>query len=169
MSTTEISTIPTTELFIKMVVSNWELQNSRLNGLLEKLTDEGLAAETAPGRNSGAYLLGHLTAVSDALFTFLELGDKLYPQLESIFLRNPENAGLEKPSIAELKDYWVNVNTLLTQKMNAMQPEEWFTAHSAISAEDFAKEPHRNKLNILINRTIHQSYHIGQLIYLIKK
>ena len=50
-----------------------------------------------------------------------------------------------------------------------MQPEDWFTKHSAISAEDFAKEPHRNKLNILINRTVHQGYHMGQLAYLVKK
>jgi hypothetical protein len=166
---TEISIQPTTELFIKMVVSNWELQNSRLNGLLDKLTDEALAAETAPGRNSGVYLLGHLTAVSDGLFTFLGLGERLYPQLDALFVKNPENSGLEKPSLAELKQYWVNVNEVLTEKMNAMQPEDWFKPHSAITADDFAKEPHRNRLNILINRTIHQGYHIGQLVYLVKK
>jgi len=53
--------------------------------------------------------------------------------------------------------------------MDSMSPSDWFTKHSAISAEDFEKEPHRNKLNILINRTNHQSYHMGQLIYLIEK
>jgi len=42
------------------------------------------------------------------------------------------------------------------------QPDEWFAKHSAVSAEDFAKEPHRNKLNILVNRTNHHSYHLGQ-------
>ena len=35
-----------------------------------------------------------------------------------------------------------------------------------VSAEDFAKEPHRNKLNLIINRTNHQNTHYGQLIYL---
>jgi len=76
---------------------------------------------------------------------------------------------LEKPSLAELKQYWTNVNEVLTERMNVMQPEDWFKPHSAISADDFEKEPHRNRLNILINRTIHQGYHIGQLVYLVKK
>lgn len=166
---TETNVQPSTELFIKMVVSNWELQNSRLNGLLDKLADEALAAETAPGRNTGAYLLGHLIAVSDGMFTFLGLGERLYPQLDQIFVKSPENSGLEKPSLTELKQYWAQVNKTLTERMNAMQPEDWFKPHSAISADDFEKEPHRNRLNILINRTIHQGYHIGQLVYLVKK
>jgi len=45
------------EVFIKMVLSKWELQNTRMNNLLENLTDEQLASETAPGRNTGMYLL----------------------------------------------------------------------------------------------------------------
>ena len=45
------------EVFIKMVLSNWELQNTRMNNLLENLTDEQLASETAAGRNTGMYLL----------------------------------------------------------------------------------------------------------------
>jgi hypothetical protein len=166
---TDISVQPSTELFIKMVVSNWELQNSRVNGLLDKLTDEELDAETAPGRNSGVYLLGHLTAVSDGMFTYLGLGERLYPQLDHIFLKNPESAGLDKPSLAELKEYWTKVNEVLTEKMDAMQPDDWFKPHSAIALDAFEKEPHRNRLNILINRTIHQGYHIGQLVYLVKK
>ena len=156
------------ELFIKMAVSNWELQNSRLTGLLNKLTDEELATPTAPGRNTGAYILGHLIAVSDGLFTFLQLGERLHPELEELYLRNPEKSAHDRPSLSTLKNYLVEVNELLDQKINAIQPDEWFTAHSAISAEDFAKEPFRNKLNILMNRTSHMAYHIGQLIYLVK-
>ncbi|GAA3985840.1 hypothetical protein GCM10022210_42660 [Mucilaginibacter dorajii] len=152
-----------------MAISNWELQNTRLNSLLNKLTDEQLAAQTAPGRNSGVYLLGHLAAVSDGLFTYLELGDRLYPQLDEVFLKNADTSGLPKPSIAQLKEYWHRVNTTLKQKFDTIQPADWLTKHSAVSAEDFAKEPHRNKLNILLNRTNHQAYHMGQLTYLVKK
>jgi hypothetical protein len=47
--------------------------------------------------------------------------------------------------------------------------DEWFTRHNNVSAADFANEPHRNKLNIIINRTNHTSYHLGQLVYLAKK
>jgi hypothetical protein len=44
-----------------------------------------------------------------------------------------------------------------------MKPDDWFAKHTAVSAEDFAKEPFRNKLNIIVTRTTHLQYHIGQL------
>ena len=157
------------ELFIRMVMSNWDLQVSRMNSVLAKLSDEELSSPTAPGRNTGVYLLGHLAAVSDGMFTFLGLGEKLSPAMDELFVRKPEDSGLEKPSIEELKEYWNKVNAVLSEKMSQVAPEEWFNRHTAISEEDFAKEPHRNKLNIVINRTNHISYHLGQLVYLVKK
>jgi len=167
MSTTTI--VSEKELFIKMVVSNWDLQVGRMNSVLAKLSDEELSVPTAPGRNTGIYLLGHLAAVSDGMFTFLGIGERLNPAMDEVFLRNPEESNLEKPSIAELKEYWNKVNTLLSEKMSQIAPEEWFNRHTAVSEEDFSKEPHRNKLNIVINRTNHLSYHLGQLVYLVKK
>ncbi len=155
-----------TELFVKMAVDAWNTQNSRLSKMLETLTDEQLSAETAPGRNSGTYLLGHSVAVNDGLFPLLGFGDRLYPHLDEPFLKNPEKSDLEKPSLAELKGYWDRVNSELASHIAKMKPEDWFLKHSSISAEDFAKEPHRNKLNILINRANHQSYHLGQIAYL---
>ena len=140
-----------------------------MNKLLDKVTDEELSSPTAPGRNTGVYILGHLAAVSDGMFTFLGVGERLNPAMDEIFIRKPEESGLEKPSIAELKEYWNKVNAMLSEKMNQIAPEEWFNRHTAVSEEDFAKEPHRNKLNIVINRTNHLSYHLGQLIYLVKK
>jgi hypothetical protein len=157
------------ELFIKMVLSNWELQISRMNNLLGKLSDDELSKPTAPGRNTGVYLLGHLAAVSDSTITFLGLGERLNPAMDELFLRNPENSGLEKPSIGELRDYWNKVNSVLAERIGQMQANEWFARHTAVSEEDFAKEPHRNKLNIVINRTSHLSYHLGQLAYLVSK
>jgi len=154
------------ELFIKIIVSNWELQNKRLNGFLDKLSDERIESEVSAGKNSGLYLLGHLTAVSDAMIPLLGLGERLYPELENIFIKNPDKSGLEKPSLAQTKEYWHHVNNRLASYFSTMQPDEWFEPHTAISAEDFAKEPHRNKLNILLNRTNHEAYHLGQLIFL---
>src|SRR5215213_10608439 len=99
------------EIFVKMVVEAWETQNSRVDKLLEELSDEQLKAAGAAGRNTGVYLLGHLTAVSDGLLPILGLSQRLYPQLEEVFLKNPEKSGLEKPSIADLKKYRRAVNT----------------------------------------------------------
>lgn len=156
----------TTELFVKMAVDAWNTQNARLSNMLETLSDEQLSAETAPGRNSGTYLLGHSVAVNDGMLPILGFGERLYPELDEPFLKNPEKSGLEKPSLAQLKEYWYKVNSELAKHIANMKPEDWFQKHNSVSAEDFAKEPHRNKLNILINRANHQSYHLGQIAYL---
>jgi hypothetical protein len=157
------------ELFVKMALAAWETQNARVTKLLASLTDDQLLSETAQGRNSGAYLIGHLTAVSDAMLPLLGLGEKLYPELEDIFLKNPDKSSLTKPSVSNIRGYWEKVNSTLSPLLAKMNADEWFTRHNAVSAEDFIKEPNRNKLNLLINRTNHTSYHLGQLVYLSKK
>ena len=154
------------EILVKMVIDAWETQNSRVDKLLEELTEKQLQTETASGKNSGAYLLGHLIAVSDGLLPIFGLSGRLYPQLEEVFLKSSEKSGLEKPSVADLKKYWHVVNTKIKEYFKDMKAEDWFGKHVAISAEDFAKEPHRNKLSVLISRTTHQSYHLGQLVFL---
>ncbi|MEP7279350.1 MAG: DinB family protein [Bacteroidota bacterium] len=154
------------ELLIKMIVAEWQKQNKRVDTILETLSEEQLAADTAPGRNSGIYLIGHLVAVNDAMLPILGFGEKLHPGLDTIFLTNPDKSGLARPSLEDLKKYWKEINEKLTQHINKTTPEEWISRHTTVSEEDFAREPHRNKLNILINRTSHQSYHLGQLVYL---
>ena len=157
------------DLFVTMSISAWKTQNIRMDELLAKLSDEELAKETAPGRNTGTYLLGHLTAVNDSLFKFLGFGEMMHPELEDVFLRSPDGSGKETPTVKQLRDYWKEVNAALYNKIDAMPAEDWFAKHSAVSEEDFIKEPHRNKLNIILNRTTHQGYHLGQLAYLIQK
>jgi hypothetical protein len=156
-------------LFVKMVLTAWYTENARVNELLSTSTDLQLMAETAPGRNTGIYLLGHLAAINDTLFKLLGIGTRLHPELDEIFINNPDKAGLIMPSVDNLKKYWNEINTALADNFNKMQPSEWFMRHTSISEEDFIKEPHRNRLNVIITRTIHQSYHRGQLVYLQNK
>ena len=154
------------KLFVKMVIMSWETHNARVNKLLDQLSDEQLFAEIAPGRNRGIYVFGHLVAVSDGILPLLGLSEKKYPELEKIFITEADKSGLQLPSTAELKKCWSEINSALSGHFNVMQPDDWFAKHTAVSQEDFVKEPYRNKLNLLINRTNHLSYHLGQLIYL---
>jgi len=159
--------IPTgKELFIKMAISAWDSYITRLTKLFDKLTDEQLLSQIAPNKNSGVYLLGHMIAINDAMQPLLGFGEKLYPELWKIFVDSPDRSGQSMPSIEELKKYWEDVNAHLTRRISNMKSEEWFTRHASVSEEDFAKEPHRNKLNLLMNRTNHASYHLGQLVLL---
>lgn len=162
MSTNETSTA----LFVKMVLMQWQIQNTRVDDWLKKVPAEQMLQETAPARNTGIYLFGHLAAVNDGLFKLLGIGERLHAELDEIFLDSPDKSGKIFPPVDELKKYWAEINTALTSKFNAMQPEEWFERHTAVSPEDFAKEPHRNRLNVIITRTVHQGYHLGQMNYL---
>jgi len=155
-------------LFVKMALDAWNTQSNRTDKLIQSLSDQTLTDETALDRNTGTYLLGHLTAVHDAMIPLLGLGEKLYPQLETIFLKNPDKSGLEKPAIGDLRLYWNTVQVTLVNYFNQLTAEDWFKKHATISHEDFLKEPHRNKLSVLINRTNHLAYHLGQLAYLKK-
>jgi hypothetical protein len=150
---------------INLALSAWETQLDRFNKHLEKLTDAQLESEIAPGRNRGVYVLGHLTAVNDNFFPLLGLGERMYPQLQDLFIRTPDRT-VPIPTAAELRTYWHDVNTKLTPALRSLTPEEWLGRHNSVSAEDFAKEPTRNKLNVLLSRTSHQAYHFGQIVLL---
>jgi hypothetical protein len=99
----------------------------------------------------------------------LGISERLYPQLEKIFSTSPDRAFDEIPSIAELREYWSKVNGTLAAHFEKMELQDWLSRHTKVSEEDFAKEPHRNKLNVLLSRATHISYHMGQLIFLNKK
>jgi hypothetical protein len=153
-------------LIVKMGLLSWEGQLKRVTSLLNVLTDEQLSQEIAPGRNTGAYLIGHLIAVHDSILPLFGLGEKLYPELEDIFITSPEKSGKQKPSLPQLREYWKVVHQHLNERLASLSEEQWFQRHMSVSEEDFEKEPHRNRLNVLIGRSTHIAYHLGQLILL---
>lgn len=156
----------TTALAVKMVMDRWNGSILNFTKTLNTLTDEQLQKEVAPGKNRGIYLLGHLIAVHDDMLRLLDWGEKKYPELTGPFLKEADKAVELTPSVAELRNMWNDQTSLFQEKLAAMSPEAWFEKHTAVAAADFAKEPHRNKLNIIISRTSHLEYHMGQLILL---
>ncbi|MEO5570158.1 MAG: DinB family protein [Bacteroidia bacterium] len=155
-----------TEIILKMIFDRWNASVNNFDTLLNNLTDETLQKEIAPGKNRGIYLLGHLIAVHDEMLILLGMGEKLYPELNEPFIKSPDKATPQIPAASELRSFWANQCKVLKQKFDILKPAEWFEKHTAVSAEDFAKEPHRNKLNIILTRTTHLQYHIGQLVLL---
>jgi hypothetical protein len=156
----------TTQTTLKMIFDRWYALLKSFDTSLNELTDEQLQKEIAPGKNRGIYLLGHLIAVHDDMLRLLDLGDKMYPELFEPFINAPDKTVSEIASATDLRAYWTKQNEVLKQKLDSLQPDEWFQKHTAVSAEDFAKEPHRNKLNIIITRTSHLAYHHGQFVLL---
>jgi hypothetical protein len=154
------------QILIKMALDAWQGQLKTTDTLLNKLSDEQLMQEIAPSRNRGIYLLGHLVAVHDMMLPLLFIGDAQYPQLHPVFVHSPDKAAADLPSVAELRMQWTAVNEKLSAHFASLTADEWFSRHASVSPEDFAKEPHRNRLNVLLSRTNHLSYHRGQLVLL---
>ncbi len=151
------------KLFVKMALNAWQIQIKRANAAFDGLAEDRLLEEIAPGKNRVIYLLGHLMVVHDALLPLLGLGEKLYPELEKTFLTEPDKAIATLPSAAELRASWARVNAELARHFQVMSPQAWLQRHTAVSEEDFLKDPSRNRLNVLLSRTSHVAYHLGQL------
>ncbi len=149
-----------------MSLDAWYNEVSRADELINELSDDDLKREVAPGRNTGVYLLGHLAAVHDALFPLLGVGEKLHPEMTEIFIANPDKSQHTKPSVQKVREFWKEVNKKLSEQINQFDDEQWLQKHTSVSEEDFKKEAHRNRLNVLISRTNHLAYHAGQLAFL---
>lgn len=153
-------------MMVKTILDGWTGTLKRADTLINELTDEQLMKEVSPGRNRGIYLAGHLVAVHDAMLPLLGLGEAHYPMLAEPFIKTPDNKGSYPYTIENIRNYWKEVNQDLNSKMAALTPNEWLEKHTAVSAEDFAKEPNRNRLNVLMSRTLHLSNHYGQMLFL---
>jgi hypothetical protein len=153
-------------LFVRMVIDRWNGSIANLDKHLNALSDQQLQQEIAPGKNRGTYILGHLIAVHDDMFKLLYIGEKMFPGLQEPFIKLADKTTSQMPSASELRTFWNQQCEVLNKKFEKMTPEQWFEKHAAVSEEDFSKEPHRNKLNIVISRTSHLQYHTGQLVLL---
>lgn len=151
------------QTFIQMVMKQWNIHVNRLDKVFDSLSDEALQLEIAPGKNRVIYLLGHLVASNDTMVKLFDVGERKYAFLDEAFLNNPDKSGLPMPEVAELRKIWKDSNVELTAYFAKMTPDNWFSRHTAMTDEDFEKEPGRNKLSVLINRTNHMAYHWGQL------
>jgi len=154
----------TEALLTTTALNSWKLVIGRLEAGLAPATDEQLQEHVAPGKNRLQYLVGHLAAVHDRMFPLLGLGERLYPQLDDVYLTNPDGTHPDPLSGGELKKAFAEVNGKLTAAFEALTPQEWLQKHTSVSDEDFAKDPSRNRLAVLLSRTNHASFHSGQAV-----
>ncbi|MEO6548651.1 MAG: DinB family protein [Ferruginibacter sp.] len=155
------------EIAIKMVLVAWHSKVKQFDKLLSELSDEQLLKEVSPGRNRGIYILGHLTGLADHAALLLGFTKELAaPHLVKPFIQTPDKEINDLPAPTELRTEWEKAKNVLADHVAASAPGEWFQKHTSVSEEDFEKEPHRNKLNVMLSRASHLDYHLGQLIFL---
>jgi hypothetical protein len=146
----------------------WKTQIERADKLFGSLSSEEVQREIAPGRNRLLYLWGHLTAIHDAMLPLLGLGERLHPEFDAAFVSNPDQSQAATPSHEQVRQAWNAVNSDLWKGMEGMSWSDWLQRHTAVSEEDFAKDPSRNRFAVLLSRTNHLAYHLGQAVLGVK-
>jgi len=148
---------------VKAALNAWQIQADRTTKFINESSDELLLKEIAPGKNRGIYLVGHLAAIHDAIPEILVFGKKAHPELAAIFITAPDKTIDNIPTVSELRTIWTSVHDRLKNEFSKIPAENWFTRHESMTDADFEKDPARNKMSVLLNRTNHFAYHFGQL------
>jgi DinB superfamily len=150
------------ELLVATAVNFWNSGLSRADKIFLNASPKELEQPVGPGKNRLFYLWGHLAAVNDSMISLMGFGPRLHPELDEVFITAPDRTAVNEPSPEEVKRVWTEINARLASEFAKMKPADWLHKHTAVSDADFAKEPLRNRLAILLSRTGHLGYHLGQ-------
>ncbi len=151
------------QIAIKMITDNWNVMVSKVNNIVNTYTDDELELPVAPEKNKVKWIIGHLAAVNDLTLSILGVSEVTNPKQANRFTKTPFNKAQNLISIKEIKEYWFKTSELINSGTKKFSANDWFQKHNSITAEEFVKEPHRNKLNVLMGRANHISHHIGQM------
>lgn len=151
------------DLFVATTIKTWNIAIDRLDRLFSSLSDQELQTEVSPGRNRAYYILGHLAAYHDRLLPMLGLGERLHPELDKLFIINPDTKVSDEILAPELRKMFTEINREFTRLITALPPAELLKKHESVSADDFAKDPLRNRLSVFQTRIAHAMFHAGQI------
>lgn len=152
------------QTFVDAALRGWRSNMDRAGKLFGSLTPEELELEVAPTRNRLIYIWGHLSASNDAILPLFGFGPRRFPDLERMFVKNPDRAVTQIISGTELKEIWTQLDVALWEEFQKLSSSDWLQRHQGVSPEDFVREPHRNRYASLLGRTAHLAYHLGQAI-----
>lgn len=152
------------DLLIAMSLKAWNQQSDRAGKIWNSMTDEQLLRPVAADRNRIIYLLGHLTASNDGLFPLFSDKPRMFPEWEEIFLKTPDAADKRLPETSVLREAWTAGASALSGLFAGFSTADWLDRHNAMTADDLAADPGRNKMSVLFSRTAHMAYHIGQIL-----
>jgi hypothetical protein len=153
-----------TERMILSALQSWSQVIARLDQKLLNLTDEQLERQVSPERNRLIYLLGHLTVAHDKMRILLRMNDRLHPELDIAFFDHPDRSQRHQFSTSDLKKAWSDVNQDLMAGMLRFTSKEWLERHGAVLEAEFLLDQSRTRLAILLSRTNHASFHLGQIV-----
>lgn len=150
------------QAMINQLLGQWNKDVAAMTAIFEREAASNGANEIAPQKNSVMYLLGHMTAVHDRLVEALDAGERTCADLDKQFLEDADSKAANA-DYRQLLDRWKAVSDRVSGIFSGQTVADWMKRHHYVSDADFAKEPHRNRLAILISRLAHLNTHLGQL------
>src|SRR5258707_3128011 len=116
---------------------NWRSNVDRAGKLFGNLSQEQLLQEVARGKNRLIYLWGHLTAINDALIPLLGFGPRIHPELDLMFVSNPDRTVTTILSGGELKIIWQETSQILWTGFSKLSVADARLKHGAGYEEEF--------------------------------
>lgn len=148
---------------IEICLIQWDTYNRRMQKMLDALTIDHFNKAIVPGGNSPSWLMGHLADTDDALLELFGIRKRMFPQLAKIYHHERGTNQTGHLSKEELNTQWKAIVAELDNTFKSMSESDWHNRHMAVTEEDFKKEPHRNKLNVMLSRVSHKASHLGQI------
>src|SRR3984957_20513461 len=152
----------TEKSLIDSALRGWKFNVERAEKLFGRVSPRQLEEEVAPGKNRLIYLWGHLAAVNDRLLPLHGIDERFHPEFDSMFISNPDKSVALTVWKQTLKTAWQEINQKLWEGFSKFSDSDWVQRHTAVSEQDFEREPHRNRFGVLLGRTAHLAYHLGQ-------
>jgi uncharacterized damage-inducible protein DinB len=148
---------------LEICLLQWDTYNRRMQKVIETISDYNFNRPIVLGGNSPSWLLGHLADTDDALLELFGIDKRMYPDLAVIYHHKRESNQSGHLAKAELLSRWQAIVAKLDATFKSMSESDWHARHRVVSEEDFKREPHRNKLNVLLSRVTHKASHLGQI------
>ena len=148
---------------LEIALLQWHTINKRIFKTLETISDENFHKQIVVNGNSPSWLFGHLADTDDKLLELLGIQNRIFQELKSIYHHERGNNLVGHLTKEELLKRWTTIIESLDKAFATMTEENWLGRHMEVTEDDFKKEPHRNKLNVLLSRVMHKASHLGQI------
>ncbi len=148
---------------LQICLLQWDAFNKRMQKVIDSIDDENFNQPIVANGNSPSWLLGHLADTDDKLLELFGIGKRLFPELSSIYHHERGTNQQGHLAKAELTSKWNLIVAELDTAFKKMTEADWLSRHMSVTEDDFKKEPHRNKLNVLLSRVTHKASHLGQI------
>jgi crotonobetainyl-CoA:carnitine CoA-transferase CaiB-like acyl-CoA transferase len=148
---------------IEISLLQWNTYNTRMQKMMDAISDQNFNSPITPNGNSPSWVFGHLVDTDDKLLELFGISKRLFPELEKIYHHERGTNQSGHLSKAELITKWKAITAELDKAFNSWNEKDWMSRHTAVSEEDFKKEPQRNRLNVMLGRVSHKASHMGQV------